>query len=155
MTNDFNLQLQLYSHQKPFMLSPNKKFGGLPTYFQSVIPEHKYMLKVNGSNARENCETWSKLTIKTPERRHQSVYVKVARELKEISTLRQCQSNYIVQKKQFSIQVFFSKCDQIPRKLSIFSHSLEKFLNGKLHVLVSVDYVYFLRFVSTVTAFTN
>ena len=101
MTNDFNLQLQLYPHQKPFMISPNKEFGDLPTYFQSVIPEHKYMLKVNGSNARENCETWSKLTIKTPERRHQSVYVKVARELKEISTLRQCQSNYIVQKNSF------------------------------------------------------
>ena len=36
--------------------------------------------------------------------------------------------NKAVQKMKFSIRDFFSKCDQIRRKLQIWSHSLKKSL---------------------------
>ena len=36
------------------------------------------------------------------------------------------------QKMEFSIKDFLSKCDQIRRKLQIWSHLLKKSLNGKL-----------------------
>ena len=44
------------------------------------------------------------------------------------------------QKMKFSIKDFFSKCDQIRRKLRMWSHLLKKseeILNGKLHCLCS------------------
>ena len=41
-------------------------------YFQyfKLNPAGNYMFKVNNRNSRTRCETCSKLTIKTPERRH-------------------------------------------------------------------------------------
>ena len=36
---------------------------------------------------------------------------------------------------KLSIKDFFSKCDQIRRKLWIWSHLTEEILNGKLHFL--------------------
>ena len=44
-------------------------------------------------------------------------------------------SEFTAQIKKFSIKDFFSKCDQIGRKLRIWSHLLKKNLNGKLHFL--------------------
>ena len=41
---------------------------------------------------------------------------------------------------KYSINDIFSKCDQIHRKLRIWSHLLEEILNGKLHFLCSVSY---------------
>ena len=41
------------------------------------------------------------------------------------------------QKVKFSIRDFFSKCDQIRRKLRIWSQFTEEILNGKLHFLCS------------------
>ena len=38
-------------------------------------------------------------------------------------------------KNKFSIKDFFSKCDQILRKLRIWSHFTEEILHGKLHFL--------------------
>ena len=34
------------------------------------FPANIYLFKVNNSNIRKRCEIYSKLTIKTPERRH-------------------------------------------------------------------------------------
>ena len=45
---------------------------------------------------------------------------------------------FSTQKMKFSIKDFFSKCDQIRRKLRIWSNLLKKILNGKLHFLSSV-----------------
>ena len=36
----------------------------------AIVPAGNYMFKVNNRNARTRCEICSKLTIKTPERRH-------------------------------------------------------------------------------------
>ena len=51
------------------------------------------------------------------------------------------------QKMTFSIKEFFSKCDQIGRKLRIWSHLLKKSLNGKLfcavHLFVNSCKYYF------------
>ena len=44
---------------------------------------------------------------------------------------------YTAQKMKFSIKDFFSKCDQIRRKLRIWSHLLKKPLMKKLHFLCS------------------
>ena len=41
----------------------------LNTYLESLFPASIYPLKVNNRNTRTRCETFSKLTIKTPERR--------------------------------------------------------------------------------------
>ena len=38
------------------------------------IPAEIYLLEVNNRNTRIRCEICSKLTIKTPERRHQSLF---------------------------------------------------------------------------------
>ena len=35
-----------------------------------TYPVNIYLLKVSNRNTRKRCEIWSKLTIKTPERRH-------------------------------------------------------------------------------------
>ena len=43
--------------------------------------------------------------------------------------------NYAAQKMKFSIKDFFSKCDQIHRKLVTFT---EEALHGKLHFLCSI-----------------
>ena len=49
------------------------------------------------------------------------------------------QNSYItVQKMKFSVKDFFSKCDQIRRKLLIWSHLLKKSLMKILHFLCSV-----------------
>ena len=37
---------------------------------KSLNPAHIYLFKVNYRNTRKRCEICSKLTIKTPERRH-------------------------------------------------------------------------------------
>ena len=42
-------------------------------------------------------------------------------------------------KMKFSIKDFFSKCDQIPRKLQIWSHLLKKFLMENFIFLCSGD----------------
>ena len=43
-------------------------------YSQSrAYPASNYMFKVNNRNTRTRCEICSKLTIKTPERRHEQV----------------------------------------------------------------------------------
>ena len=48
-------------------------------------------------------------------------------------------SSTSTQKMKFSINDFFSTCDQIRRKLRIWSHlATEEILNGKLHFLWSV-----------------
>ena len=49
------------------------KSGGILVYVKSSVsfnPAGNYMFKVNNRNTRTRCETCSKLTIKTPERRH-------------------------------------------------------------------------------------
>ena len=46
---------------------------------------------------------------------------------------------YTAQKMKFSIKNFFSKCDQIRRKLQIFVSFTEEILNEKLHFLCSVN----------------
>ena len=46
--------------------------------------------------------------------------------------------NITVQKMKFSAKNFFSKCDQIGRKLRIWSHLLKKFLIESLLVIQSV-----------------
>ena len=43
---------------------------------------------------------------------------------------------------KFSTKNFFSKCDQIRRKLRIWSHLPKEILTGKLHFLCSVYYCY-------------
>ena len=43
------------------------------------------------------------------------------------------------QKMKFSIKYFFSKCEQIRRKLRIWSNFTEEILNGKLHFLCSTS----------------
>ena len=45
--------------------------------------------------------------------------------------------SYIAQKMKFSINDFFSKCDQIRRKLQDLVTFTEEILNGKLHFLCS------------------
>ena len=45
---------------------------------------------------------------------------------------------FTAQKMKFFIKDFFSKCDQIRKKLRIWSHLLMKIHNGKLHFLCSV-----------------
>ena len=53
------------------------------------------------------------------------------------------------QKTKFSSKDFYSKCDQIRRKLPVWSHLLEKSLMGKLifcAVLVSPKYWTFILF---------
>ena len=58
-----------------FLIHPDKTTF-LPTQkltYQGFIfefPAGNYMFKVNNGNARTRCEIYSKLTIKTPERRH-------------------------------------------------------------------------------------
>ena len=37
---------------------------------ENILPAGNYMFKVNNKNTRTRCEICSKLTIKTPERRH-------------------------------------------------------------------------------------
>ena len=37
---------------------------------QPFNPAYNYMFKINNRNTRKKCEIFSKLTIKTPERRH-------------------------------------------------------------------------------------
>ena len=46
-------------------------------------------------------------------------------------------NDLITQKMKVSIKDFFSKYDQIRRKLRIWSHLLKKILNEKLHFLCS------------------
>ena len=46
---------------------------------------------------------------------------------------------------EFSIKDFFIKCDQIRRKLWIWSHLLKTSFNGKLYFLCSVSYEYIFR----------
>ena len=46
--------------------------------------------------------------------------------------------SYTAQKMKFSIKDFFSKCDQIRRKLWIWSHLLKKFLMENIFCLVLV-----------------
>ena len=46
---------------------------------------------------------------------------------------------YTAQKKKFSIKDFFSKCDQIRRKLRIWSHLLKKFLMENIFCAVTED----------------
>ena len=41
-----------------------------PTVLRNANPAGIYLLKVNNRNTRTRCEICSKLTIKTPERRH-------------------------------------------------------------------------------------
>ena len=48
------------------------------------------------------------------------------------------QTKLITQKMKFSIEDFFSKCDQIRSFLRIWSHLLKKILNGRPHFLRSV-----------------
>ena len=43
--------------------------------------------------------------------------------------------NFIAQKMKVSIEDFFSKSDQIRRKLWVWSHFTEEILNAKLHFL--------------------
>ena len=43
----------------------------------------------------------------------------------------------IAQKMRFPMKNFFSKCDQIRRKLRIWSHFTEEILNGKVYFLSS------------------
>ena len=45
----------------------------------------------------------------------------------------------IAQKMKFSIKYFFSKCEQIHRKLRIWSNFTEEILNGKLQFLCSTS----------------
>ena len=47
---------------------------------------------------------------------------------------------YTAQKMKFSIEDFFSKCDQIHRKLRIWSHLLTKSFIQKLYFLCSVSF---------------
>ena len=44
------------------------------TFDESINPAGIYLLKVSNRNTRARCEICSKLTIKTPKRRHQIVY---------------------------------------------------------------------------------
>ena len=56
------------SHVKPLkhlFSHPNKNVCGIV-----YNPAGNYMWKVNNGNTRTRCEMFSKLTIKTPERRH-------------------------------------------------------------------------------------
>ena len=46
---------------------------------------------------------------------------------------------FTAQKMKFSIKDSFSKCDQIIRKLGVWSHQPEEILNGKLNFLRSVS----------------
>ena len=41
-----------------------------PPPYQYTFPASNCMFKVNNRNIRRRCEIWSKLTIKTPERRY-------------------------------------------------------------------------------------
>ena len=52
---------------------------------------------------------------------------------------RQKLTKYTPQKMKLSIKDFFSKCDQIRRKLRIWSNLLKKPLMEKLHCLCSDD----------------
>ena len=45
------------------------------TFDESINPAGIYLLKVNNRNTRTRCEICSKLTIKTPKRRQQIVYL--------------------------------------------------------------------------------
>ena len=58
-------------YQKGIRTLPNiydgNNFGKITNSFYSVS---NYMFKVNDRNTRTRCEICSKLTIKTPERRH-------------------------------------------------------------------------------------
>ena len=48
-----------------------KWWSNLTEYFEKILPAANiYLLKVNNKNTRKRCEICSKLTIKTPERRH-------------------------------------------------------------------------------------
>ena len=49
-------------------------------------------------------------------------------------TLQEFSVNYTAQKIKFSSEVFFSKCDQIRRKMRIWSHLLKKSLIGNFIV---------------------
>ena len=47
-----------------------KWYKNVYEYLQQTNPAGIYLLKVNNRNTRTRCEICSKLTIKTPERRH-------------------------------------------------------------------------------------
>ena len=44
--------------------------GSIHSHIESTNPAGIYLLKVDNRNTRARCEICSKLTIKTPERRH-------------------------------------------------------------------------------------
>ena len=61
-TNEFYTS-QSFSWSRDFLMF----LGGLER--KESIPANIYLFKVNNRNARKRCEIFSKLTIKTPERR--------------------------------------------------------------------------------------
>ena len=73
------------------------------------------------------CKIWSKLKIKTPERHHSGVFI-LAFEHVSQHFLVVLLLTITAQKMKFTIKDFFSKCDQIRRKLRIWSHLLTRSL---------------------------
>ena len=55
--------------EKKVVKEKSRQMGGFIAV-NITFPASIYLLKVNNRNTRRNCEICSKLTIKTPERRH-------------------------------------------------------------------------------------
>ena len=59
--------------QRVFLLAPTGD-AALNINGTAIHPANIYMFKVNNRNTRTRCEIYSKLTIKTPERRHSPLF---------------------------------------------------------------------------------
>ena len=64
------LVICMEDNQKPLTNQSETRQGFCLYQPQASIPAGNYMFKFNNRNTRTRCEICSKLTIKTPERRH-------------------------------------------------------------------------------------
>ena len=78
-------------HSRLYISNPTSNFEiKMIRRLEKISPVGNYMFKVNNRNTRIRCEIYSKLTIKTPERRHDVVLVPLLLTLSIFHTLFYC-----------------------------------------------------------------
>ena len=70
---------------KPKVLKATDDTSANLNLMWSNIPASIYLLKVNNRNTRTRCETYSKLTIKIPERRQKTTKSKLIKAENEVT----------------------------------------------------------------------
>ena len=70
---------------KPKVLKATDDTSANLNLMWSNIPASIYLLKVNNRNTRTRCETYSKLTIKIPERRQETIKSKLIKAKNEVA----------------------------------------------------------------------